>query len=384
MPERHVIHAVEQARADLTDPADRDVALALARRSPGDPRMAHDDGPLQAREPPDRRARNPWPASALRHAHGRSAPPAARDRRAAARAPTRARDTAARRPRPRRSRRTAAPETPPAADRCADAPRRIDERGAEAEAGGRIMISADDHDPGAGITQADERVFTQLHGVERRHRAVIDITAHEHGVDPLRARRRDQRIEELGLRFPQVSAVKGAAEMPVGGVKESHMRTVGRATDKIAKHGRRPARLQECVRSSSGSARPVSRSRVKSSARSARAACARRGQGRRRHRAGARAGEQDPHAADPGRRAFGGGRGRAAAGHQPVHALRRHPQGTPAVVERCRARTRRRAAGGRGGGQLRQLGATVATGVFGAQMRVSLVNEGPFTLVVDV
>jgi D-tyrosyl-tRNA(Tyr) deacylase len=34
--------------------------------------------------------------------------------------------------------------------------------------------------------------------------------------------------------------------------------------------------------------------------------------------------------------------------------------------------------------KLRQLGATVATGVFGAQMRVSLVNEGPFTLVVDI
>ncbi len=34
--------------------------------------------------------------------------------------------------------------------------------------------------------------------------------------------------------------------------------------------------------------------------------------------------------------------------------------------------------------RLRELGATVETGVFGAQMRVSLVNEGPFTLVVDV
>lgn len=34
--------------------------------------------------------------------------------------------------------------------------------------------------------------------------------------------------------------------------------------------------------------------------------------------------------------------------------------------------------------QLRGLGATVATGVFGAEMRVSLTNEGPFTLVVDV
>ncbi len=33
--------------------------------------------------------------------------------------------------------------------------------------------------------------------------------------------------------------------------------------------------------------------------------------------------------------------------------------------------------------RLRQLGASVATGVFGAQMQVSLVNDGPFTLVVD-
>ena len=33
--------------------------------------------------------------------------------------------------------------------------------------------------------------------------------------------------------------------------------------------------------------------------------------------------------------------------------------------------------------RLRHLGAGVATGVFGAQMAVSLVNDGPFTLVVD-
>ncbi len=33
--------------------------------------------------------------------------------------------------------------------------------------------------------------------------------------------------------------------------------------------------------------------------------------------------------------------------------------------------------------ELRALGATVATGVFGAKMRVALVNDGPFTLIVD-
>lgn len=34
--------------------------------------------------------------------------------------------------------------------------------------------------------------------------------------------------------------------------------------------------------------------------------------------------------------------------------------------------------------QLRALGATVATGRFGARMRVSLVNDGPFTILVEV
>jgi D-tyrosyl-tRNA(Tyr) deacylase len=33
---------------------------------------------------------------------------------------------------------------------------------------------------------------------------------------------------------------------------------------------------------------------------------------------------------------------------------------------------------------LRERGATVATGVFGARMAVSLVNEGPVTLILDI
>lgn len=34
--------------------------------------------------------------------------------------------------------------------------------------------------------------------------------------------------------------------------------------------------------------------------------------------------------------------------------------------------------------QLRKLGATVETGVFGAEMKVSLTNDGPFTVVVEI
>jgi D-tyrosyl-tRNA(Tyr) deacylase len=34
--------------------------------------------------------------------------------------------------------------------------------------------------------------------------------------------------------------------------------------------------------------------------------------------------------------------------------------------------------------ELRALGATVETGVFGADMKVSLTNDGPFTVVVEM
>jgi D-tyrosyl-tRNA(Tyr) deacylase len=34
--------------------------------------------------------------------------------------------------------------------------------------------------------------------------------------------------------------------------------------------------------------------------------------------------------------------------------------------------------------ELREMGATVATGVFGANMQVSLVNDGPTTIILDV
>jgi D-tyrosyl-tRNA(Tyr) deacylase len=34
--------------------------------------------------------------------------------------------------------------------------------------------------------------------------------------------------------------------------------------------------------------------------------------------------------------------------------------------------------------ELRERGATVGTGVFGADMRVELTNDGPITLVIDV
>ena len=118
--------------------------------------------------------------------------------------------------------------------------------------------------------------------------------------------------------------------------------------------------------------------------RPARAARARRCDARRRPGAGRAGRAQDRRPADPARRAVGAGRGCARARRQPVHALRRHPQGPAArpgtrrrpgrSPSRWSTRSSRRCA--RGGSRSRR-------GVFGADMAVELVNDGPVTMLLE-
>jgi len=76
---------------------------------------------------------------------------------------------------------------------------------------------------------------------------------------------------------------------------------------------------------------------------------------------------------------------RAAAGDQPVHALRGPGQGAPPFLVRRRSR-----AGGRAPRRCRRAryarpsAPGSRTGVFGADMKVSLVNDGPVTIIVDL
>ena len=75
---------------------------------------------------------------------------------------------------------------------------------------------------------------------------------------------------------------------------------------------------------------------------------------------------------------------RPAAGGQPVHPVRRHRKG--------RRPTWQAAAPGPVAeplvdaviGELRNLGAHVETGKFGADMKVALVNDGPVTLILEL
>ena len=75
---------------------------------------------------------------------------------------------------------------------------------------------------------------------------------------------------------------------------------------------------------------------------------------------------------------------RRRARRQPVHAHRRYREGQPSELRRCR---RARGGGGAVRALLRDargLGVPVATGRFGARMRLGLVNDGPVTIVLDM
>ena len=62
----------------------------------------------------------------------------------------------------------------------------------------------------------------QLDGVGGGHRAVVDVAAHEHGVDPLGAHDLDEVVEVGGLGAEQPHLVERASQVPVGGVDQPH------------------------------------------------------------------------------------------------------------------------------------------------------------------
>ena len=89
--------------------------------------------------------------------------------------------------------------------------------------------------------------------------------------------------------------------------------------------------------------------------------------------------------AHPGGREVLLGHRSAAAGDQPVHALRRRPQGPPPHLERGRTRGRSPSRWStRSSRSCGRWAPTVETGRFGAEMRVSLTNDGPFTVLLEV
>ncbi|SPD66579.1 protein of unknown function (plasmid) [Cupriavidus taiwanensis] len=85
-----------------------------------------------------------------------------------------------------------------------------------------VVVARDHHYRHAGIDHdAAEHVVEQGHRLGRRHGAVIDVAGNQHRIRALVADQFDKLVEEMGLVFQQAAGMEEAAEMPVGGVKET-------------------------------------------------------------------------------------------------------------------------------------------------------------------
>jgi len=74
--------------------------------------------------------------------------------------------------------------------------RLLQQAAAEPEPTGRVVVAADQHDGGAGVVQPQQGVLAQFDGVDRRHRAVVDVPGDQHRVHLLGAGHVHQVIEE--------------------------------------------------------------------------------------------------------------------------------------------------------------------------------------------
>jgi D-tyrosyl-tRNA(Tyr) deacylase len=268
-------------------------------------------------------------------------------------------------------------------------PRGIDERRTETEPGGRIVIPAGDHHPRAGVTQAHQCVFTQLHRIERGDSAVVHVTADQHRINPLGAHDPHQLVEKLGLGRTQVSTVQRTAEMPVRRVKEAHEKD--RRTGLRQNTGGPPTQTRQ-PRQDSTDVRAVVQ-RVSSANVSVRGSVVGEIGPGLVVLVGVGVGDDNPQARALARKVFTLRILREEQSAQDARApLLVISQFTLyADTSKGRRPSWNAAAAGPVAeplvdaviAELRALGATVATGMFGADMQVSLVNDGPVTIILD-
>ena len=85
-------------------------------------------------------------------------------------------------------------------------PARPDQTGAHAEPAGRVVVSGDHHGGYADGGEPVQGPVEELHGGQRRHGPVVDVTRHQDGVDLALAHGRHQMVEEVGLGVEQAQA----------------------------------------------------------------------------------------------------------------------------------------------------------------------------------
>ncbi|CAM5308125.1 hypothetical protein SAURM35S_06818 [Streptomyces aurantiogriseus] len=215
MPERHVVHAVEDTGGHGGDPADGDVPLAVAGLAAGDEGVGQDDG---ARAP---RAGGEVGADAV---HGGG------EHRLVARL-LRA-ELVLHQGGFEVGQAVEGDVTVGVGEHHGHPGRRgvglqmdagaSDQPGAHAEPPRGVVVPGDHHCRHAQLGEPVQGVVEQLDGGQRRHRPVVHIARHDHRVHLALTHGGAEMADELGLGTEHVHPVERPAEMPVGSVQKPH------------------------------------------------------------------------------------------------------------------------------------------------------------------
>lgn len=96
--------------------------------------------------------------------------------------------------------------------------------------GGVVVATRDDH-AGARLMQRDEHVAEKRVRGAGRCRRIEDVSGDDDDVDRVLPNLHRERSENLGQRVHGRVAMEGAADVPVGGVQDSHTHTLRTPTD---------------------------------------------------------------------------------------------------------------------------------------------------------
>ncbi len=215
--ERDVAEPAEGVRGHLPDPADRDVALGFAGRSAGDPPVGHDHPAAHATgvrvglDAADRVAEHPRVSPGDVVGGGKLAA-------------DRVRFQIGHAVDGHRSVRVFQQDRP---GQRADPGTQVhaglvQQAATEAKPAGRVMIAADQDDPGPGGMEPEQGVLAHLDRVHRGHGPVVDVPGDQHHVHLLGADGIDQVVKERGLRRAEIGPVQRPAQVPVGRVQHEH------------------------------------------------------------------------------------------------------------------------------------------------------------------
>ena len=217
--QRHVVGAVEHARGHGADAADRDVAFGVTADRAGDERVGHHD-----RRPASHLAAGGHPLHGRPEDSGVGALSGSQRFGGRGRLEVRERvdrDAVDHHRRPDRGQRRPDVE-----------PRPLQEAGSEPQPDRGVVVAGGQDDLGARIDEPGDRLGEELDGRGAGQGAVVDVTAHQHGIDVFFADDLDEVVDVAGLDGQHPHTVERASQVPVGGVDQPHVPRLGRPGDR--------------------------------------------------------------------------------------------------------------------------------------------------------